>query len=202
MAEIHSDTSPSMRPRELLNGPITYSDAREYETNVLHELDYVNQETEYITSLYHNREKIQSIAARHFGSSPVNRFHIADPDQWMRGSFNVCIRIDFDAPGCQTPKQLIMRFPLPYKIGEISCPGNSDEKIRCEAGTYMWLQENCPDVPIPSLYGFGLASGKTVCVKPHRVDRISYICTYQPSLLLLTIGLSSHAQWRNSEGRS
>lgn len=56
-----SDTSATMRPRELLNGPITYSGAREYETNVLHELDYLDQETEYMTSLYHNREKINTI---------------------------------------------------------------------------------------------------------------------------------------------
>lgn len=27
----------------------------------------------------------------------------------------------------------------------------------------MWLQENCPDVPIPHMYGFGLSTGKTVC---------------------------------------
>lgn len=63
----------------------------------------------------------------------------------MRGSFNVCIRIGFDAPGRETPKQLIMRFPLPYKIGEISCTGNSDEKIRCEAGTYTCLFQACMD---------------------------------------------------------
>ncbi|KKK15094.1 hypothetical protein AOCH_005603 [Aspergillus ochraceoroseus] len=40
-------------------------------------------------------------------------------------------------------------------------PGNGDEKVLCEAGTYAWLQDNCPDVPIPHLYGFGLSTGES-----------------------------------------
>ncbi|KAJ0417842.1 hypothetical protein BJY00DRAFT_288788 [Aspergillus carlsbadensis] len=40
-------------------------------------------------------------------------------------------------------------------------PGNGDEKVRCEAGAYAWLQENCPDVAIPELYGFALSTGQT-----------------------------------------
>ncbi|QQK42503.1 Aminoglycoside phosphotransferase [Penicillium digitatum] len=52
------------------------------------------------------------------------------------------------------------RLPLPYRIGEDSGPGNADEKIRCEVGTYAWLQEKCPSVPIPHLYGYGFTAGK------------------------------------------
>lgn len=32
--------------------------------------------------------------------------------------------------------QLVVLFPLPYCVGEAPWPGNADEKIRCEAGTY------------------------------------------------------------------
>ncbi|KOS39868.1 hypothetical protein ACN38_g9284 [Penicillium nordicum] len=84
----------------------------------------------------------------------------------MRGSFNICILVDFYVPGQN--KQLIIRFPLPYRIGDICYPGNADEKILCEAGTYAWLQTNCPDVPIPYLYGFGLRSGKTFTALDNR----------------------------------
>lgn len=73
-----------------------------------------------------------------------------------------CIRVDIDGQGRDSGKQLMIRFPLPYRIGEYPCPGNADEKVRCEAGTYAWLQENCPIVPIPHLYGFGLSTGQTV----------------------------------------
>jgi hypothetical protein len=51
---------------------------------------------------------------------------------------------------------------LPYRVGEAFRPGNGDKKVRCEAGTYAWLQENCADVPIPRLYGFALSTGETV----------------------------------------
>ncbi|PWY66961.1 hypothetical protein BO83DRAFT_451488 [Aspergillus eucalypticola CBS 122712] len=57
---------------------------------------------------------------------------------------------------------MVLRLPLPYRIGEDFMPGNGDEKVKCEAGTYAWLQENCPDVPIPELYGFGLSTGEAV----------------------------------------
>lgn len=59
-----------------------------------------------------------------------------------------------------------MRFPLPYRVGESFRTGNCDEKIRCEAGSYAWLQKNCPNVPIPKLYGFALSTGETVWIFP------------------------------------
>lgn len=55
-----------------------------------------------------------------------------------------------------------MRFASPFKIGDLPFPGNADEKVRTEAGTYAWLQENCPTIGIPHLYGFGLSNGRRV----------------------------------------
>jgi hypothetical protein len=77
---------------------------------------------------------------------------------------------------------------LPYRIGEDCCPGNGDEKVRCEAGTYAWLQENCPTVPIPRLYGFGLSTGQTVR-RPFMCLPVRIIA-HNPSLLLSIICLS------------
>ena len=51
-----------------------------------------------------------------------------------------------------------MRFPLPYKIGEANRPGNSDEKLRCEAVAYVWISENCSDVSLPQLRGFAVSN--------------------------------------------
>ncbi|TWU77001.1 hypothetical protein ED733_007536 [Metarhizium rileyi] len=48
---------------------------------------------------------------------------------------------------------------LPYKTGKVDAPGNSDEKLRTEIATYVWLEENCPDVPIPTLHAFGFPDG-------------------------------------------
>lgn len=52
----------------------------------------------------------------------------------------------------------MIRFPLPYKVGELNYPGNANEKVRCEAATYVWIRENCRDVPIPHLWGFAFAA--------------------------------------------
>jgi len=35
--------------------------------------------------------------------------------------------------------------------------------FRFEAATFIWMQEHCPETPIPQLYGFGLVGGQTVC---------------------------------------
>lgn len=56
-------------------------------------------------------------------------------------------------------KKVFVRLPLPYKVGEAPYPGNAEEKLRCEAATYIWIQNNCPDVPIPHLRGFGFSNG-------------------------------------------
>ncbi|KAL2786374.1 hypothetical protein BJX66DRAFT_328625 [Aspergillus keveii] len=62
----------------------------------------------------------------------------------MHGSFNVCIPVKFIGR-----PSVLFRVPLPYRVGETNHPGNAYEKIRCELGTYAWLKETCPDVPIP-----------------------------------------------------
>lgn len=55
----------------------------------------------------------------------------------------------------------MLRFPLLYRVGDAFRPGKRDEKVRCEAGAYAWLEENCPDVPILKLYGFSTSTGET-----------------------------------------
>jgi hypothetical protein len=162
MAAVHGPSTATLKSRHLVNGSITYSAAKECERNVLHELGYWGQETDYFSYLDQNRDSIRSIVAQHLGLNSADKCHIADPEQWMRGSFNICIPVHTDGQGPTPGIKMIIRFPLPYRVGEVPCPGNADEKILCEAGTYVWLQANCPDVAIPHLYGFGLSNGQTV----------------------------------------
>lgn len=76
---------------------------------------------------------------------------------WRSGSFNVAVlvRLPFG-------KNVYLRLPFLHRIGEHTFPGNVEEKICTEVATYLWLQEHCPDVPIPSLYAFGLPDGSIV----------------------------------------
>jgi hypothetical protein len=51
---------------------------------------------------------------------------------------------------------------MPHMLAESAYPGTVDEKIGYEVATYAWLQENCPDIPIPHLWGFGFTDGRKV----------------------------------------
>jgi hypothetical protein len=58
--------------------------------------------------------------------------------------------------------QVLIRFPLPCKIGESTCPSTADKKLRCEPATCIWTADHWPDVPIPYLWGFGFVGGQSV----------------------------------------
>lgn len=156
------DSATPLKPRRLLRGEITYSAAKEQDANILHELGYRDKKIQFFTYLYRNRKLIQKLIARHLGLASADACRVVEVEDWIHGSFNVCIRADIVDPNGDIKRQVMIRFPLPYRIGESFCPGNADEKVRCEVGTYVWLKENCPNIPIPHLYGFGLSSGKSV----------------------------------------
>lgn len=147
--------------RRLLRGQITYSSAKEKDTNVLHTLTYWARRAEFFEHLNKNRNLIQAVTARHLGVDATT-CHVADEADWVHGSFNLCIPVTITAWRKHPRKRVIIRFPLPYRVGEDFRPGNADEKLRCEAGAYTWLQKYCPSVPIPRLYGFGLSTGQSV----------------------------------------
>ncbi|KAK3294538.1 uncharacterized protein B0H64DRAFT_189728 [Chaetomium fimeti] len=84
---------------------------------------------------------------------------IRPPDTWILGSFNLCIPIRVRRSPKETPYTVLMRCPLRHKLAEDRYPGTVEEKMRCEVGAYVWMQENCPEVPIPNLLGFGFPGG-------------------------------------------
>ncbi|QVM06086.1 hypothetical protein D8B26_000799 [Coccidioides posadasii str. Silveira] len=148
------------KTRSLLHGEITYSFAKDEEVNILHRLGYVKQRAKFFDVLHHKRAWMRSIVAHHLGASP-NACSVAGPEDWIYGSFNVCIPVTVSSSWRRKRQRLMLRFPLPYRVGDHFCPGNSDEKLRCEAGTYAWLQQNATDVPIPHMYGFAVSTGET-----------------------------------------
>jgi len=160
-----------LKPRPLLRGEITYSTAKREEVNILHRLGYPDQRTKFFTHIASKRNWIEAIVAHHLNLASSDSCHVADIEDWHHGSFNVCVPVTIDIwKGKQQPgRRVLLRFPLPYRVGEAFRPGNGDEKVRCEAGTYAWLQENCPDVPIPRLYGFATSDGETVSLSITRM---------------------------------
>lgn len=144
--------------RRLLRKEITYSEAKASTYNIVHELSYEREQLRFYNHVYRHRDDIAALVAHHFGLYP-SACQVEEPTEWMKGSFNLCVPVRVG-----TLRRVIMRFPLPYRTGEKFRPGNGDEKVRCEAATYAWIGQECPSIPIPHLYGFGLSTGQLVSV--------------------------------------
>lgn len=110
------------------------------------------------------RSQILDVVSRHLNISPT-KLVLSQPSKWIHGSFNICLPIDIlDTRLDKLPSRAMMRVAMPHAVGESFSPGIVDEKVRCEAATYVWLQRECPDIPIPQLLGVGLPGGRTVCL--------------------------------------
>ncbi|KAK2764473.1 hypothetical protein FQN54_009168 [Arachnomyces sp. PD_36] len=141
--------------RRLLRGKtITYSQALDKEINMLQRLEYPARQDEFFDSIWKRRDLIAEVVCWHLGISP-SACKVVDEEGWRHGSFNLLVPVVFDgfAP-------VLIRFPLPYRNGESFRPGNCEEKVKCEAATYAWIQQECPELVTPHLYGFGTSGGK------------------------------------------
>ncbi|KAM3449389.1 hypothetical protein NHJ6243_009979, partial [Beauveria neobassiana] len=154
-----------MTTRNLLSGPITFSNAKGRAANVLEALLYSQRKLAFYDYIERRRDLVAEVIAHHFGVKP-SEIQVSPQVWWRHGSFNLCIPFTIIAKMTDpdvlpnVPPYAFIRFPLPYRVGEAAHPGNSDEKVRCEAATYAWMEENCPDVPIPKLFGFGLSTNE------------------------------------------
>ncbi|KAG7105524.1 hypothetical protein HYQ45_018533 [Verticillium longisporum] len=115
---------------ELLSGPVTYRAAIKNDNNLVHEAEYVASTASFNTQLWEGRWTIEHLTRHHLGLHEQNVCVVAPMCHWIRGSFN---------------------------LGEAKNPGSIDEKMSCEVGTYAWIQDRCPDIRIPYLYGFGFS---------------------------------------------
>ncbi|KAG6009674.1 hypothetical protein E4U21_001738 [Claviceps maximensis] len=153
-----------MTTRNTLSGPITLSRAMATDADILHKLTYPQQKKDFFQRINSHRSLLADVVGHHLGTDPTEIVISPEPC-WLHGSFNLIVQIHVTTDPIvrqkrNVPEWVILRFPLPFRVGEGPSPGNSDEKINYEAATYAWLQENCPTVPIPKLYGFGLSTNQ------------------------------------------
>lgn len=147
----------------LLRRNITLEEALDEDDDILQELTYPDKRLEFYSYLLKHRKSIEDIVCFHLGVHKGACKAAEELREWVHGSFNACIPIYVDESAKFRPRKVFIRFPLPYKVGEAQCPGNAEEKLRSEVATYIWIQDNCPGVPIPCLRGFGFAGGWSVC---------------------------------------
>jgi hypothetical protein len=160
----------SIKPHKaLLNSVITLSSAEDREEDMRAELQYARKREILFAELQSQEKEIQELVASHCGLANPDLVQVPEMIElaknkvvWLHGSFNVCIPININNSGRSLPAKMGFRVPLPYKIGEEAFAGNAEEKVRSEAATYIWINENCPDIPIPKLRGFGVPGGFSV----------------------------------------
>lgn len=141
---------------------VTLDFALEEEHNMLRRLLYWDKRVTLLGYLLDHAVQIEAIVAHHLALRDPSDCSLSPLDDWLHGSFNMCVPVHVKRWEQQAEKRVMIRFPLPYKVGEEDFPGNAEEKLRCEAATYIWLQQHCPDVPIPRLLGFSF--GDNCCV--------------------------------------
>ncbi|KAI9839089.1 MAG: hypothetical protein M1837_002228 [Sclerophora amabilis] len=145
----------------LLRGHITLEDALADDDNMLEKIGYPSQRFDYWYELWSQRRNVEALVTHHLGLGKTETCRMGEPSEWISGSFNICVPIHIYNWTRHPGKRVIIRFPLPYRIGESRHPGNADEKLRAEVATFLWIQDNCPDVPIPRLWGFGFPGGQS-----------------------------------------
>ncbi|KAK3328129.1 hypothetical protein B0T19DRAFT_491781 [Cercophora scortea] len=140
-------------------GPITLESALNKDKNTIHEAAYFAATQELCKGLWASRRTIDALVRHHLALGDGNSLYkcvVAPPSQWIRGSFNVCVPVEVKSRK-GTQKRVVFRCAMPHKLAEARHPGTVDEKLSCEVGMYVWMQDQCDDVRIPHLYGFGFS---------------------------------------------
>lgn len=152
---------PLIRIRE---GFITEQEALDIETDVIPKLHLRQKTDDFRQKLQSSSSHIRELVSRQL-QIPESDFVIDEPSAWIEGGFNICLGIEINnGHHPHLPPTAVIRFPLPFNVGEDYAPGAMDEKLRCEAATYIWLKENCSNIPLPRLLGIGFPGPQTVCI--------------------------------------
>lgn len=177
-----ADDPPKPPPTILVpgRGALTHEAALETDANIVGEVAHWKATRRFFDKLWHYRGLMRALVVHHLDlprRADVT-IAVATHHTWLLGGFNVCIPVKVELPG-QATRRFMMRFAIPHKLAEPKYPGTVNEKVASEVGAYVWMQEMCPDIPIPRLYGFGFLGGGCVSTAP-------FSLTPFPSLPLLS----------------
>ena len=146
----------------LLRGTTTLEAALASINDMILEISYSQNKKDFFFNLFNHRSDNEALVVRHLDLSTTEVCRIGKVERWMCGNFDMCIPVYVDAwircPG----NRVLIISPLPYKLGGSQYPGNVEEKLRCEAATFVWIKDHCPDIHIPYLWGFGFPCGQSV----------------------------------------
>lgn len=153
-----------LKPLPLEDDTISFHEAKENEFNILQRLTYVTLGSKFKDQIGGKIEIIEAIVASHLRLPKPYRVRVSYRAVWKIEDVNLDIPVILQSKGAKPIRYLVMRIPIPFKTGESFRPGNGDEKIRSDAATCAWLNQECPSIPTPCLRGFGLSTGQNVCL--------------------------------------
>jgi hypothetical protein len=189
--------------------PVTFESAIDQDSNFIHQASYVAAQHTFYQRLWSQCHGIDTVVRHHLNLGHAHTVTISSQDRWIRGGFNVCVPIEVrpppsEATGDPSPasQKLLLRCPLPHKNAEARFPGTVDEKLGCELGAYVWIQERCSDIRIPHLYGFGFSELRQVSCASSRIHYpgrlISKRISRAPSLHTYLTGHGTDAPFMGS----
>lgn len=121
-------------------------------------------------SLWSQRKTIQALVASHLGLSSNAQCVVEPPKAWVKGKFNVCVFLQVEDNAGHISRK-VFRCPIAHKVGDHE--DAVDEKIRAEVANYVWVEENCPEIPTPRLIGFGFGNNSEVSDPPLSITELS-----------------------------
>ncbi|KAI0099078.1 hypothetical protein GGR51DRAFT_576458 [Nemania sp. FL0031] len=163
-------------------GPITLDSALENESNVINLASYKPAMDKLYQELWSQRHSIEGLVKHHLALDTED-VSVLPTDYWRFGGFNVCIILAIKS-GSKPVSNIVFRCPMPHKLAEARYPGSIDDKLGGEVGAYIWIEENCPEIRTPHLFGFGTMDGRHFTHANHlsffrRVARFSWRFIYR-----------------------
>lgn len=161
-------TMPSTIPL-LDHEPLTFQQALSEDFNVIQRHHQVAQVQQQFSLLWSQKDIIAAIVKAQLGLQDDAECAASAPQEWIRGKFNICIPIHVES--CQFSGKVMMRCPMPSSLSDSYHSGRITERLRSEIGAHAWLQQNCPDIRIPQLYGFSILDHHVCIVSPRICSR-------------------------------
>ncbi|KAM0245153.1 hypothetical protein ACHAQJ_010641 [Trichoderma viride] len=141
--------------------PVTVDEARDLEEDFVKLWLHDRAMEKFYRRLSRHQNHIKALT-RHHLQLRKEEITIAPLKDWIHGTFNLCIPIQVKySHAC---RKFMFRCPMPHKLAEAQYAGTVNEKMGCEVGAYVWMQEKCPNIRIPYLYGFGFTDGRYACI--------------------------------------
>lgn len=141
-------------------GPMTFEAAKEEERNVIAWASYGPATDKLYHEIWEQKRSIENLVKHHLALGRQDTCTVLPPSHWIRGSFNVCVFVEVKSASLS--RKVIFRCPMPHKLAEDRYPGSIDEKMSCEVGASIWVEEKCPEIRSPHLFGFGFSDGRHV----------------------------------------